>query len=274
MEGAQRPRPARRRAIDHAYTQLTEPDGEHEAELSGVQRKLTETRAAMDRYFRAFEAGAMPEDTCAPRIAAFSEQAKALEARASELASLSDSEPAERISAAYLDAIRRKVRAALDDGGPMRVKTILQELTEEVRIDARDAIEPTFSIPAVPPPSGSMALAGLLSNPVGPLKALLEGPHWIRQESVNPLRKRSGQPRQAARAIGARHRRAGWIVEAIVRVLAGQQEPMQAKEVHAAVETLLKEPVRWASVKAALAANVTGPSPLFVRVARGRYRLR
>jgi hypothetical protein len=44
---------------------------------------------------------------------------------------------------------RGKVRAALDNGGPMRVKAILQELTEEVRIDARDAIEPTFLIPAV-----------------------------------------------------------------------------------------------------------------------------
>jgi hypothetical protein len=38
----------------------------------------------MDRYFRAFEMGTMPEDTCAPRLAALSEQAKALEARAGE----------------------------------------------------------------------------------------------------------------------------------------------------------------------------------------------
>ena len=40
------------------------------------------------------------------------------------------------------------------------------------------------------------------------------------------------------------------------------------------VEALLGEPVRWASVKAALAANVSGASPRFVRVARGRYALR
>jgi hypothetical protein len=62
-------------------------------------------------------------------------------------------------------------------------------------------------------------------------------------------------------------------VEAIVRVLE-DHEPMQAKEVHAAVEALLGEPVRWASVKAALAGNIAGPSPRFVKVARGRYRLR
>ncbi len=49
---------------------------------------------------------------------------------------------------------------------------------------------------------------------------------------------------------------------------------MQAKAVHATVETLLGEQVRWSSVKAALAANIAGPSSRFVRVARGRYRLR
>ncbi|HTD09826.1 MAG TPA: hypothetical protein VK680_13140 [Solirubrobacteraceae bacterium] len=49
---------------------------------------------------------------------------------------------------------------------------------------------------------------------------------------------------------------------------------MQATEVHAAVEALPGESVRWASVKAALAGNIAGPSPRFVEVARGRYRLR
>lgn len=71
-----------------------------------------------------------------------SEQAKALQARVSELAVLDDSKPLECISTADLDAIRRKVRAPRDNGEPMRVKAILQELTEEVRIDARDAVKP------------------------------------------------------------------------------------------------------------------------------------
>lgn len=112
-----------------------------------------------------------------------------------------------------------------------------------------------------------MALVRLLSNPVGPLKTLLEGPPRL-------PRRRSVPPSRAGQAIAARHPRAGRIIEAIVRVLAERREPMQAKEVHAAVEALFGESVRWASVKAALAANVAGPSPRFVRVARGRYALR
>jgi hypothetical protein len=62
-------------------------------------------------------------------------------------------------------------------------------------------------------------------------------------------------------------------VEAIVRVLAERQESMQAKEVHAAVEAMLGQRVCWSSVKAALAAGIGGPSPRFVRVAKGLYQL-
>ncbi len=50
-------------ALDHAYAQLAHRDGEHEDELTSVQHKLAEARAAMDRYFQAFEHGTMPEDT-------------------------------------------------------------------------------------------------------------------------------------------------------------------------------------------------------------------
>jgi hypothetical protein len=40
-------------------------------------------------------------------------------------------------------------------------KTILQDLTVEIRVDARDAIEPTFALPAVRPPSGLMEPTGI-----------------------------------------------------------------------------------------------------------------
>ena len=115
-----------------------------------MQRKLGETRAAMDRYFRAFEAGTMPEDTCGPRIATLNEQAKMLERRASELATLADDdEQPERTNAAELDALRSTLRAALEDSTPTRTKTVLQTMIDGIRVDARDRIEPTFRVPAV-----------------------------------------------------------------------------------------------------------------------------
>lgn len=115
-----------------------------------------------------------------------------------------------------------------------------------------------------------MALAKLLSNPAGPLLTLLDQKRWGCKDaaSLTPA------SMCAVPDIAAGHRRAGWVVEAVVRVLADRGEPMQAKEVHAAVEALLGEPVRWPSVRHALASNVRGRSPRFIRLARGRYELR
>ena len=144
-------------AINDAYERLTARDDEQQSELDAVQRKLAETRAAMDRYFRAFEAGTMPEDTCAPRIATLSEQAKTFERRASELAACQDDdEHPERTSAAELDALRDALKTALEDGTPTRIKPVLQAMIDGIRIDARDQIEPTFRVPAVRVESGYM----------------------------------------------------------------------------------------------------------------------
>jgi len=63
-------------------------------------------------------------------------------------------------------------------------------------------------------------------------------------------------------------RQPGWVLKAVVQALGDRGGPMQAKEIHAAVKTSLRAPMGWTSVKAAPAANVSGASPRFVRVAR------
>jgi hypothetical protein len=83
----------------------------------------------------------------------------------------------------------------------------------------------------------------------------------------------NGEPRRPVVARRQRPRRPGWVLKAVVRVLGDRGEPMRAKDIHAAVEAYLGAPVAWSSVKAALAANVSGASPRFVRIARGRYVL-
>ena len=121
------------RAITDTYERLSQRDGEQQSELAGIQDKITETRAALDRYFRAFEAGTMPEDTCAPRIANLSEQAKALERHASELAAQQDDdEHPERVSAADLAALRGDLHAMLNDSDPKRVKGVLRAMIDGI----------------------------------------------------------------------------------------------------------------------------------------------
>jgi site-specific DNA recombinase len=40
------------RAITETYERLSQREGEQQSELTGIQDKITETRAALDRYFR------------------------------------------------------------------------------------------------------------------------------------------------------------------------------------------------------------------------------
>jgi hypothetical protein len=83
----------------------------------------------------------------------------------------------------------------------------------------------------------------------------------------------SGESRPGRVACRQRPRRPGWVLKAIIHVLADREEPMRAKDIHAAVEALLGEPVSWSSIKGALADNASGSARRFVRIARGRYVL-
>ena len=61
------------------------------------------------------------------------------------------------------------------------------------------------------------------------------------------------------------------VLETVIRVLEQAGDPMQVREIHAAAEQLAGEPLRWTSVKAALA---DGSEARFERVRRGNYRIK
>jgi hypothetical protein len=64
------------------------------------------------------------------------------------------------------------------------------------------------------------------------------------------------------------------VLETVTLVLELTEEPMLAREIHAAAERLAGEPLLWKSVKAALAVNAEGEEARFERVRRGYYRIR
>ena len=49
---------------------------------------------------------------------------------------------------------------------------------------------------------------------------------------------------------------------------------MRAREIHTTAEQIAGEPLRWTSVKAALAADSLGSEARFERVRRGYYRIK
>lgn len=83
----------------------------------------------------------------------------------------------------------------------------------------------------------------------------------------------SGGPRRQPTTCRQRPRRPGWVLKAIIGVLANHGEPMRPKDIGAAIETVLGEPVAASSIKTALIANASGPSRRLVRGAPGWYGL-
>ena len=109
-----------------------------------------------------------------------------------------------------------------------------------------------------------MELNGARSNPQAGVKlSQLTELHdeLLRRAVANPC-----EPRPAPARVSP-------VLETVTLVLERAGKPMPAREIHAAACELVGEPLLWKSVKAALAANVTGEHPRFLRVRHGVYQL-
>jgi len=96
--------------------QLADGTGRQATTRLGMQRKLGETHAAIDRSFQAFEHGTMSEDTCAAQIRAQrADQGARSQRQRNSPPSQTPSRPG--ITEAHIDAMRHNVHAAL--GRPM-----------------------------------------------------------------------------------------------------------------------------------------------------------
>jgi hypothetical protein len=91
-------------------------------------------------------------------------------------------------------------------------------------------------------------------------------------KQLNRLRASDAQPR-AIKSQRQRDRRPGWVIDAVVRVLADEDRPMRSMHVRAAVESLLGRSVSKDSVDSCLSTGARGKEPRFERVSYGCYRL-
>jgi hypothetical protein len=111
-----------------------------------------------------------------------------------------------------------------------------------------------------------MHLVGQLSNPSGPLVAVLE--------AVNVARRRPAVEQATVAVEPSLGRLGNGVVQrAVVKVLAAAARPMGVAEVQVAVETMLGHPVSEHSISSCLASGVRRMEPLFGKVMRGQYVL-
>ena len=158
--------PLVREAISEAFAELDAEQPQRAIELERIDGELRRTGESLDRYFRAFAEGTMPESACAPRIGELTERLRGLQARQEELAA---EEPDERepLTDDDLALLHAEVREVIDGGDPTTRKALLASMVDEIRVVSRAEIYPSFSFPAVRPPSGSAPPAGFEPATVG-----------------------------------------------------------------------------------------------------------
>lgn len=120
---------------------------QHAQQLEVVEGEFRKTEEATERYFRAFEAGSMPEAQCAPRLQALSEEIAELRCRKADLQQATDREPLPQPTADDLASIRDKVKEAIESDSAPERKGLLQALFAEVRVQNRSEIYPVFQLP-------------------------------------------------------------------------------------------------------------------------------
>jgi hypothetical protein len=91
-------------------------------------------------------------------------------------------------------------------------------------------------------------------------------------KQLKRLRASDASPR-AIKSQRQRARRPGWVIDAVVRVLANEGRPMRSTHVRAAIESLLGHSVSKDSVDSCLSKGARGKQPRFERVSYGCYRL-
>lgn len=89
----------------------------------------------------------MSEEICGERVKALSAQATSLRSRQVKLQDDIDDIDLTPVTQEQLTAVRDRVKDALADGSPALVKTLLQALIHEIRVESKDAIWPVFRVP-------------------------------------------------------------------------------------------------------------------------------
>ena len=131
-----------------------------QAAVASARAAVQERQTAIDRYLRAFEAGKLPESTCAHRLAELDQEVKALAARTAELEAACGTTPA-MVTGGDLAGIRRRIEQAAADGAPEQLKRLLDTVVEQILVESRACIQPYFVAPTVRTRIGSRRRTGI-----------------------------------------------------------------------------------------------------------------
>ena len=118
----------------------------HQTELTRVEKEITRTGTAIDRYLTAFENSTLDPALLPDRLSALRAKTAQLQARRDELTELLDQVPA-MPSDNELGTLADHIDQILDHGTPAQRKALIKQLVEEIQIVGPSRIRPIYRIP-------------------------------------------------------------------------------------------------------------------------------
>ena len=119
---------------------------EIEQRLASIGAEITRAEQALERYCEAFEQGKLSPERCEERLVRLQGRLEDLRAQQAELSLSTPHEAGRGPTPADLAAVASQLERVLAEGEPQQTKALLRLLIEELRVDGRAHIQPTYRL--------------------------------------------------------------------------------------------------------------------------------
>ena len=131
--------------------------------LASIRAEINRAEQALERYYEAFEQGKLSPERCEQRLKRLRARLDDLHAQEAELSLQTPDEAEQAPTAADLAAVADQLERVIAEADPPKAKALLRLLIEELRVNGRREILPTYRIvtPAVCAMSEKVEGAGI-----------------------------------------------------------------------------------------------------------------
>ena len=161
-------------ALAAAQAEAEQQQPEIELRLASIGAEISRAEHALERYYEAFEQGKLSPERCEVRLARLQARLDDLCAQQAGLAPATRHEAKHAPTAAELAAVADQLDQLLADAEPQKAKALLRLLIQELRVNGRAEILPTYRVvnPAVCATSEKVEAAGIEpASAVAPYRA-------------------------------------------------------------------------------------------------------
>jgi site-specific DNA recombinase len=133
-------------ALARARAEAERNRPEIEERLGSIRAEIARAEHTLERYYEAFEQGKLAPEHCEQRLSRLQARLDDLHGQKAELAASTPHEATQAPTAAELAAVADDLDRVIADAEPQKAKALLRLLIEELRVDGRAEILPTYRV--------------------------------------------------------------------------------------------------------------------------------